>query len=119
MSRAAEILEARQPGFVFDGEVQADVATDPRLQESEFPFCRLGGRANVLVCPSLESANISYKLLNSIGAASCLGPILVGPKKPANILERGATLQEIENIVYITAAQAFRHEIVEALKGLR
>lgn len=116
MAKAAHILSEKQVDFVFDGEVQADVATDSDLQNSEFPFCKLGGNANVLVCPNLDTANISYKLLKSIGGASCIGPVLVGPTKATSILERGASIKEIVSIIYVTAAQAHRHQIVELLK---
>ena len=116
MAEAAQILRTQKQDFIFDGEVQADVATNKDLQQSEFPFCDLGGQANVLICPNLESANISYKLLDSIGGASCIGPILLGPKRAVSILERGSSIKEIVSIIYVTAAQAFRQEMVSLFK---
>lgn len=108
MAKATAILRQRKPEFLFDGEIQADVATNPSLQKLEFPFTKLDGKANVLICPNLESANISYKLLDNIGNASCIGPILLGTAKSVSILERGAALNEIEQIIYITASQALK-----------
>lgn len=115
MAEVASILAKRDVDFVFDGEIQGDVATDPKLQESEFPFCKFAGSANILIFPDLQSANLSYKLLDSLGGATCIGPILIGPNGAVNVLERGAGIEEIVTGAYITAAQAFRKEVVGEL----
>ncbi len=107
IAKALEILRTKAPTLLVDGEMQADVALNEGLQFSEFPFCKLGGPANVLVFPQLSSANISYKLLTNITPhAVATGPILVGVNRPANVLQRSATVDEIISMIYITAEQA-------------
>jgi malate dehydrogenase (oxaloacetate-decarboxylating)(NADP+) len=103
VARATQLLGQRNVPFAFDGEIQADIALNAKLQESEFPFCQLGGSANVLVFPDLESANICYKVLSSLKECKVIGPILLGPTHPANILERSATTHDLVNMIYITA----------------
>jgi malate dehydrogenase (oxaloacetate-decarboxylating)(NADP+) len=103
---ARRLLEEKKPDFLFEGDIQADVALDPHLQAEEFPFAKLQGAANVLIFPDLMSANISYKLLGKIGEASSTGPILIGPTAPVHALERGASVEEIVNMIYVTAHQA-------------
>ncbi len=106
VARAVEIVRARAPELEIDGEMQADVALSEELRQREFPFSKLRGNANVLVFPNLAAANTSYKLLASIAGCSLIGPILVGMRKPANILQISATTDEILNMIYITAAEA-------------
>jgi malate dehydrogenase (oxaloacetate-decarboxylating)(NADP+) len=83
---ATEILRRCCPDVPIEGEIQADVALRPDLQEEQFPFSKLGGRANVLIFPNLASANIAYKLVESFGASISLGPFLVGMKKPVTLV---------------------------------
>ncbi len=106
VSKAVKILSEMSVNFEFDGEMQADVALDKGLRDLEFPFCNLKGNANVLIFPDLNSANISYKLLTHLGGLTPTGPILVGLNKPANVLQRSAGVQEIANMIYLTAHQA-------------
>ncbi|MFW7381820.1 MAG: NADP-dependent malic enzyme [Oligoflexus sp.] len=106
--RARQELAERNPDFIFEGDIQADIALNPELQEAEFPFSQLKGAANVLIFPNLLSANISYKLLSKMAGASCTGPILMGTTVPVHVLERGATVEEITNLVYVTAKQAMK-----------
>ena len=108
VARAVEIIGERAPGLEVDGEMQVDVALDPELREQEFPFSRLKGRANVLIFPDLGSANISYKLLTKLGGATPSGPILVGIRKAAHVLQRSATVQEIANMICICAYDALK-----------
>ncbi len=104
---AIEILRKRAPDMIVDGEMQADVALNEELQRQEFPFCRLQGAANILIFPHLAAANISYKLLTNIDSdATATGPILWGVKQPATVIQRGASVEEIINMIYITAEQA-------------
>ncbi|NRA45353.1 MAG: NADP-dependent malic enzyme [Oligoflexales bacterium] len=105
VSRAVKIIKKRAPQLEVDGEMQADVALDPSLRSTEFPFCNLKGRANVLIFPDLNSANISYKLLTSFGEVSPTGPILVGIKKPAHVMQRTASVQELIDMIYLSAHQ--------------
>ncbi|MBQ49940.1 MAG: NADP-dependent malic enzyme [Zetaproteobacteria bacterium] len=107
VAEAAAILRQRDVDFSFDGEIQADAALNTDLQNKEFPFCNLKGRANVLIFPDLTSANITYKTLAHLPKLTTLGPILSGVTKPAHILERGASTEETINMIYLTADQAF------------
>ncbi len=107
ISEAIEILRERKSDLLVDGEMQADVALNADLQRREFPFCALGGSANILIFPHLGAANISYKLVTNITSqSSATGPILVGVNKPANVLQRGATVEEVVSMIYITAEHA-------------
>lgn len=106
VKEATKIIRGKKPEFEVDGEMQADVALSESLRANEFPFAKIKGNANVLIFPNLSSANISYKLLQHIGGAYVTGPILAGINRPANVLQRGASVQEIVNMVYISAHQS-------------
>lgn len=103
ITEATNILRSKNPDFEFDGEIQADVALNEELQRKEFPFSTLGGQANVLIFPDLMSANISYKILGNLTEAKGFGPILTGFEKPVHVLERGATVEEVINMIYLAA----------------
>ncbi|HLZ48231.1 MAG TPA: NADP-dependent malic enzyme, partial [Candidatus Limnocylindria bacterium] len=105
MAAATKLVKARRPDLVVDGEVMADVALSPELRE-DYAFSELVGDANVLVFPSLEAANIAYKLLQHLGGAVAIGPILVGMNKPAHVLSRGAEVTDIVNIAAIAVVDA-------------
>ena len=102
--RATELVKQRCPELMVDGEMMADTAVMPETLEEDYPFSTLKGGANVLVFPSLEAANIAYKLMIRIGGAEFLGPILAGLSKPVHVLQRGATVEEIVNMAAIAAA---------------
>jgi len=85
---------------MIDGEMQADTAVVPRIIEERHPFSYLKGGANVLIFPNLEAGNIAYKLLQRIGGAEAIGPILMGLSKPVHVLQRG---DEVDDIVKMTA----------------
>jgi malate dehydrogenase (oxaloacetate-decarboxylating)(NADP+) len=97
--RAVEIVKDHCPDFVYDGEMQADTAVMPEIIEERFPFSAVKD-ANVLVFPSLESANIAYKLLARLGNARAIGPILLGMGAPIHVLQTG---DEVNDIVQIAA----------------
>jgi len=84
----------------------ADAAVSPEMLEQTFPFSSLKGGANVLIFPNLESANIGYKLLKTIGGATTLGPVLMGMARPVHLLARGAEVEEIVNVVAIAVVDA-------------
>jgi malate dehydrogenase (oxaloacetate-decarboxylating)(NADP+) len=109
VAKAVEIIRHRRPDLEVDGEMQADVAFNEELRAREFPFCTLTGNPNVLVFPDLSAANIAYKLLANVADAQLIGPILVGLKKPANVLQISATTDEVLNMIYLTA-----HQVVTA-----
>ena len=106
VQHATEILHAIDPNMIVDGEMQVEYALDPGIASSEFPFSNIQGDANVLIFPSLESANVAYKLMERIGGAECVGPIVLGMNKPVNVLPRGSTSEAIYNMAAYTCVEA-------------
>ena len=100
VKKAVEILKANAPHMVVDGEMQADAAVIPEIIESRYPFSSVKD-ANVLVFPSLESANIAYKLLDRLGHAQAIGPILLGMGAPVHVLQTGDEVRDIVNIAAV------------------
>jgi malate dehydrogenase (oxaloacetate-decarboxylating)(NADP+) len=109
--KAVDLLHKADPTLIVDGEIMADVAVSPERLERDYPFSSLQGGANVLVFPDLASANISYKLLTTVGGAEILGPILMGMARPVHLLARGAEVEEIVNIVAIAVVDARETEL--------
>ena len=106
VARAVQLLRQRDPSIVVDGEMQADTALDQDLLRSAYPFSVLSERANVLIFPNLSAGNIAYKLLNHLGGATAIGPILVGMNRPVHVLERGAEVQDIVNMAAVAVMDA-------------
>ena len=103
---AVEILKERNVDFDFDGELQADAALVPSVGESKAPGSEIAGHANVLIVPNLEVGNISYKLVQRLGHAEAIGPILQGIARPVNDLSRGCSIEDVYTMVAVTANQA-------------
>ena len=103
---AVSILDKRYVHFEFDGEMAADVALNRKIMESQYPFSRLSGPANVLVMPAFHSAAISTKMLQELGGSTVIGPLLVGLDKPVQITSMGAKDSDIVNMAAIAAYTA-------------
>jgi len=109
VQRAVALLHEREPALQADGEMQADTAVVERILMKSYPFSKLKGAANVLIFPNLDAANISYKLLDRVGGAEAIGPILVGMAQPVHVLQRGSDVNDIVNMAVIAAVDAQEH----------
>jgi len=103
---AVQILKDRNVDFAFDGEMQADAAIVEAIGAKKAPDSKVAGRANILVFPDLQAGNIGYKLVQRFAGADAHGPIVQGLAKPVNDLSRGCSVEDISNLVAITATQA-------------
>lgn len=103
---ATRIAKEMNPNLVIDGDLQADAAIVPKVGNSKAPGSPVAGKANVLVFPSLEVGNIAYKLVQRLAGAEAIGPIMQGMAAPINDLSRGCSVEDIVNVVAITATQA-------------
>lgn len=103
---ATRLAKERRPELEIDGELQADAALVPAIGEKKAPGSHIAGHANVLIYPNLEVGNISYKLVQRLGGATAIGPVLQGIAKPVNDLSRGCSVEDIYYLVAITACQA-------------
>ncbi len=104
---AVNKLHEKYPGLIVDGELQANFAFNTQLLKDNFPFSELvNGGANTLIFPNLDSGNIAYKLMQEMGAAEAIGPVLLGMKKPVHILQLGSSVREIVNMITIAVVDA-------------
>ncbi|MEJ8818104.1 NADP-dependent malic enzyme [Lacibacter sp. H407] len=107
VARAREIVKEREPNLVCDGEIQPLVAFNREILKENYPFSELvNGEPNVLIFPNLASGNIAYNLLQEVGDADAIGPILLGLKKPVHILQLGSSVRSIFNMVLIAVVDA-------------
>lgn len=107
MRKATSIVQERRPDWIVDGEMQANMALNPTVREQFYPFSKLGTqRANTLIFPNLSAANIAYNLLAHTANMDIIGPILLGLKKPVHILQLGASVRQIVDMVGIAAVDA-------------
>lgn len=104
---AVKILHDKFPGLIVDGEMQANFAFNTQMLKDNFPFSELAKEgANTLIFPNLDSGNIAYKLIQEMGGAEAIGPVLLGMKKPVHILQLGSSVREIVNMVTIAVVDA-------------
>ncbi|MGB0452271.1 MAG: NADP-dependent malic enzyme [Bacteriovoracaceae bacterium] len=103
VKKAVELTKEKSPKLIVDGELQADVAVNKNILDKLFNFSTLDQPADVLIFPDLNSANISYKLLQQLSDCTAIGPILVPMNKPINIIQRTASITEVVNMVNLTA----------------
>ena len=107
IGEAVNYLHKYFPDITIDGEIQADFALNNKMREDKFPFTKLKGKkVNGLIYPNLESANISYKLLKELHNTESVGPIIMGLKKPVHLIQLGASVDEIVNMVCIAVVDA-------------
>ena len=109
VQKALELIRQKRPDLVVDGEMQADTAVVPKIVEQRYPFSKVKD-ANVLVFPSLESANIGYKLLTHLGNAQAIGPILLGIDAPVHVLQTGDEVADIVRIAAVAVMDAQSRE---------
>ncbi len=103
--KAVEMVKQKRPNLKVDGEMQADTAVVPDIVDDRYPFSQVKD-ANVLVFPSLEAANVAYKLLDRLGNAQAIGPILLGMGAPVHVLQTGDEVRDIVNIAAVAVMDA-------------
>jgi malate dehydrogenase (oxaloacetate-decarboxylating)(NADP+) len=106
MADAVGRVKELDPDLEVDGEMQADWALNHEMLKEHFPFSDLTGAANILVFPNLGAANTAYKLMDVIGGADVIGPILLGMRRPVHVLQRGCTVQDVVNLITIASVDA-------------
>ena len=106
VTKALGIIKKKAPGLIVDGELQLDAAIIPEVAKIKSPGSPIGGKANVLIFPNLDAGNIAYKLVQRLGKARVVGPILEGLTKPASDLSRGCGAQEIVDAVAVLVIRA-------------
>jgi len=104
--RAAEIGKERAPDLVIDGEMQLATALDGRLRREYFPFSELGDDANVLVFPELQSGNLAVQLLQELGTAVRIGPLLMGTRLPVHLIQYGMSVEDIVDLTAVGIVEA-------------
>ena len=110
ISKAIDDVKRQWPSLIIDGEMQADTAVNSEFAKDDFPFSAIQGDANVLIFPNLAAGNMCYKLLRELGGATAVGPVLVGPERPVNVLALGSNVSDIVNMAAITVNQALVSE---------
>jgi malate dehydrogenase (oxaloacetate-decarboxylating)(NADP+) len=106
-----EILHSDYPGLIVDGEMQANFAFNKEMRKIRFPFSRLADMdINTVIFPDLSSGNIAYKMMQEIGGAEAIGPILLGLRKPIHILQIESSVREIVNMAAIAVVDAQYNE---------
>jgi len=107
MRKATEILHQRHPDWIVDGEMQAHMPFSGDHLKEMHPFSKLAGHtANILIFPNLSSANIAYNLLHEVSDIDMIGPVMLGLDKPVHILQLGATVRQIVDMVSLAVVDA-------------
>lgn len=107
VSKARKLVKEKSPNLVVDGEMQAKLAFNKEILKDNYPFCELiHGDVNTLIFPNLAAGNVAYNLLQEVGGADAVGPVLLGLKKPVHVLQLGSSVQDIINMVLIAVVDA-------------
>jgi len=106
IAEAMELIKSMAPGLLVDGELQVDAAIVPKVAQIKYPDSPIGGQANVLVFPDLNAGNIGYKLVERLGHARAVGPLILGLNKPCSDLSRGCSAEDVSDCVAVTAIRA-------------
>lgn len=107
VSEAVKILHTNYPGLIVDGDIQANFAVNNDLLKEQFPFSTLADKdVNTFIFPNLAAGNIAYKLMQELGGAEAIGPVLMGLKKPVHVLQLGSSVREIVNMITIAVVDA-------------
>jgi len=107
VQQAVKILHGNYPGLIVDGDIQANFAVNNELLKEQFPFSTLVDRdVNTFIFPNLAAGNIAYKLMQELGGAEAIGPVLMGLKKPVHVLQLGSSVREIVNMITIAVVDA-------------
>jgi len=114
VAEAVRIVNTRRPDIVADGEMHLDTAVVEEIVRENYPHSRIKGDANVMIFPTLDAGNIGYKLVQRLGHAEAVGPILMGMRRPVNVLAHGTTVNDIVNLTAITAVAVERVAAAEA-----
>jgi malate dehydrogenase (oxaloacetate-decarboxylating)(NADP+) len=108
MAAAVSILHQRAPSLEVDGEMHGDAALDPDIRQSVFPNSKLKNAANLVICPSLDAANIAFNLLKTAADGLHVGPMLLGTARPAHVLTPSVTARGILNMTALSVVEAQR-----------
>jgi malate dehydrogenase (oxaloacetate-decarboxylating)(NADP+) len=109
VGQAVQIVKKRRPDLRIDGEMQADTAVVPEILNTVYDFNELKGKANILVFPSLDAGNIAYKLMERIGGAKAIGPILTGTSRAIHVIQRNCDVEDIVNATSLAVIDAQEH----------
>ncbi len=109
VKQAVQLVRQQAPDLVVDGEMMADTAVVPAIIDNQYPFSRVKD-ANVLIFPNLEAANVAYKLIQRLGRAEAIGPILLGMNKPVHVLQRDDEVRDIVNITALAVVEAQKRQ---------
>jgi malate dehydrogenase (oxaloacetate-decarboxylating)(NADP+) len=114
VAQATAVVKAARPDLMIDGEMQADVALREEAR-APYPFSTLRGGANILIFPNLDAGNIAYKLLAATGGGTVIGPLVLGMRRPVNVLQQGASVDTIVHMTSITVTQGHRIDRVSRI----